>query len=264
MVRAPRSATRSVLLLLGAFAFAFCLGMTVHELGHLVAIRLLGITEVTVSVHPFRPSYTSWNATRGGLGYVDAAGPLGNVLLSTVVVALLWRKRSPYLLPLLLWAPMAYIGEGFNSMMQLLLDVPGSDSVNIVVAGAPFAVVLATAAVLFIVGVVTFCLQLPLLGVSPRDSFWRVLCILVIGLAPYMILVLLYAVAFSPPDITRGVVLLAFVTLLATLLAAICRPLRRILGRHTDIDAAAASWGAAQVSLGTGVGMVAGLILVSL
>jgi hypothetical protein len=49
---AHRPVLLPVLLLLGSFAFAFCLGEAVHELGHDLAHRAYG-TEVGIKLDPF-------------------------------------------------------------------------------------------------------------------------------------------------------------------------------------------------------------------
>jgi len=59
---------RSYTLLFAAFAFAFCVGVGAHELGHAFALHLFGVHDVKVVLHPFGASRTVWNTSNEYLG----------------------------------------------------------------------------------------------------------------------------------------------------------------------------------------------------
>jgi hypothetical protein len=54
------SALKSMLLMLGAYTFSYCLGLTIHETGHALAYLIVGgISDIEIHVHPFTESHVS-------------------------------------------------------------------------------------------------------------------------------------------------------------------------------------------------------------
>jgi len=178
-----------------------------------------------------------------------------NVVLATTLFIPLWRWRRAFLLPVLLWAPMAYIQEGFNTTMQLAFRVRGSDALRIVAAGTPAGLLLGIAILLMVIGVMTMCWLLPLLGLSARDRFLKRLALLAPGFSSYMLLILVYAWAVPEADVKRAVFLVAFALLLAFLIALLSVALRRWTQRLYPSGAEAPGWAqtCAGVVLGTAI-----------
>lgn len=216
---------QSILVLIGAFSFAFFMGIALHEFGHAIAIRSFGVKTVKVILHPFQSSSTYWDVNNDFIGYVDAAGLLLNVIIGCSILILLWRKRSQFILPLLLTGPMSLIQEGFNSFLQLVLNIPGTDSIRIVASGVPYIIVFGTAILFISLGIILFSLQLPLYGISSEDTFHRKLTILAPGLTFYMLMILLYALVFNPSEMLRGVILTLFSGFISILIAALNKPI---------------------------------------
>ena len=106
MDTSKQSSFQSVLLLAGAFAFALCVLVGVHELGHAAALRYFGVTKMRIILHPFSASRVVWDTTDEFLGYVDAAGPLAAILVGCAIAMVLWRWRTPAILPLLFLLPL--------------------------------------------------------------------------------------------------------------------------------------------------------------
>lgn len=249
----------SILALIGAFSFAFFLGVAIHEFGHAIAIRSLGVRDVQVILHPFGSSSTIWNVNRNFLGYVDAAGPLFNVFLSCSILILLWTKRSQSILPLLLLGPMSLIQEGFSSLIQILLNIPGTDSVRIIASGVPSIIVFGVAILFMSLGIILFSFQLPLYDISPEDPILSKLSILIPGLSAYMILILLYALVFNPPGIIRGIILSIFSVFIAMIVAAVNKPLSQIYKHDNCLSVEIRS---AMYSLASGgLALLVGLIM---
>ena len=124
------------LLLLGSFAFAFCLGEAVHELGHFLMHRINGVS-VGVRLDPFGGSriINGSSAPRDTWGITSLAGPLFDLMVGMTVTLALWRVRKPILLPFLIWGPLSLVMEGVTFTLGML--TPGGDAQWIVEWGFP-------------------------------------------------------------------------------------------------------------------------------
>lgn len=188
-------------LLMGASSvFAYLFAVSVHELGHYLANRALGVPETRIVLHPFDLSYT----TEGGdlsrsLGrpwqraFAGAAGPLLNVFLGVTVSLFVWRRRSPRWLPVLIWGPLALAQEGVGMIIGLV-DYPNlvSDWVDVMLAGVPPIVIGLLALVFLVAGYMWFQLLLPLLGLRAEDPSRRLLLVLTAGIPMLMLGAVIY------------------------------------------------------------------------
>jgi len=136
-----------VLLLLGAFIFAFCLREAVHKLGHFPAHRACG-TDADIKLDPLGGSQivNGASAPRETWGITSAAGPLLNILAGVAVSLSLWRYRRTALLPLLLWGPIALVQEGVTLSLGMLTPGGGAE---LIVEAVVSSVALGLAMVLF-------------------------------------------------------------------------------------------------------------------
>jgi hypothetical protein len=116
-----RQVARTLLFLASSFILAFCLQVTVHELGHYLTGLLVGAQGGKVFLHPFYNSQVVFRSIPGvtGLVLVGVMGPGLDVFLATLLSLLAWSKKSPLLLPLLMWGSIAYIGEGIGMLSSL-------------------------------------------------------------------------------------------------------------------------------------------------
>lgn len=245
---------RPVLLLLGSFTFAFCLGEAVHELGHYLAHRAYGY-DVGLVLDPFGGSHTLGSTSPQEIwGVTTAAGPLLNLLVSMTLFALLWRKRRPALLPLLLWAPLALVQEGVNFSLGSL--TPGGDFELIVNWGFPAPLLLALGIIFLTCGVVLLCWELPLVGLSVGDSFSRKLTIVAGGMASFMLVRALFVGLTSPGYAQEEVTTLIFSLLLAAIVSLLFDPVQMLLKHITKVDPASIGWREVYMSIALGLGMV--------
>lgn len=259
LVGVPASQEKSILLpgllLLGSFVFAFCLGEAVHELGHFVVHRAYGVN-VGIKLDPFGGSMIlhGSSAPQEIWGITSVAGPLLNLLVGMTLSLSLWRIRRPALLPLLLWGPISLVQEGVTFSLGML--TPGGDADLIVRWGVP-AVLLISLGVLFLAsGVAMICWLLPLVNLSPADSFSRKFGVVTGGMVSFMVLRLLFSSFCSPNLLVENTVPLVFSLLLATIVASLYAPLHSILSRISRTEPAAVTWPAVVVSMALGTGMV--------
>ncbi|MBN2240801.1 MAG: hypothetical protein JW712_13590 [Dehalococcoidales bacterium] len=226
---------KSVILIFGSTAFSFNIGNTVHEFGHAIADRASGIplSDINMVIHPFYAPHMSIN---GGIpdsmmGMPDAAGPLANVIIGLVFFALLWKKRNPYFLPLLLWGPLACVQEGIGQI--LTISSAGSDSARMVAAGFSEAAIIVVCIILLLLGIVLFALVIPVAGISPGTSWRKRLTILMGGMVPYGILVLVICLAAGnhQSDMSRSYNIIAGFALIAAIVTAVSVPLHRLMNK---------------------------------
>ena len=222
---------KSILLLAGAFIFAFLLGEMVHEYGHYLRHRAYGNLEAQVHLDPFGGSRIVGGNTLPAevMGVTSAAGPLFNLVLGITCTLLLWWIRNPKLLPLLLWGPLAMVQEGVTFSLGNL--TPGGDAQWIVAAGIPQPVVLATGILLLLAGIATIILLLPLAGIKRDDPFGRKVLILMIGMCSLMLLRFAHSWLVSPESSLENLIPLVFSALLALVLVSLHKPVTRMAGK---------------------------------
>ena len=258
LVGMPASKEESILLpgllLLGSFAFAFCLGEAVHELGHFLTHRAYGF-DVQIILDPFGGSKTLGSSSpREIWGITSAGGPFLNLLVSLVLLLFLRSKRRPALLPLLLWGPIALVQEGVTLSLGML--TPGGDAELIVDWGVPAAILVSLGVLLLASGVTVICWLLPLVNLSPADSFSRKFSVVTSGMVSFMVLRLLCSSLLSPDLASENAVPLIFSLLLATIVVLLYDPLYPILNRTTRTEPASVTWPATVVSIALGMGMI--------
>lgn len=243
-----------VLLLLGSFVFAFILGEAVHELGHVLAHRLYGY-QVGMVLDPFGGSRTLGSSSpRDIWGPTTAAGPLLNLLAALLIFMLLWPRRRPALLPLLLWGPLALIQEGVTLSLGML--TPGGDAELIVEWGVPAPLILALGILFLASGVALVCWVLPLVSLSPTDSLGRKFSVVAGGMASFMLLRFLVSSVISPTLAQENVVPLIFTLLLAAIVVLLFGPLYPFLNRISETEPVPVSGRTAVLSIALAVGMV--------
>lgn len=213
---------RIVALLFGSVAFVLNASVAVHELGHLVTDRMFGLGASMV-LEPLGGSHTvltqPWPADMSVWPIV--AGPVTNVAVGVLLFLGLWTWRSPYLLPLLLWGPIALIQESTTALVQLGTREAGTDWVLINGAGMPAGLIVALAVVGLAAGFLGLYSLLPVSGLEPETPLVPRLGMLVLGMGGYAALTLGLALALDNPgvDVSRNLRIAIFIVLIASLLA---------------------------------------------
>jgi hypothetical protein len=245
----------AIMLLLGSFVFAFCLGEAVHEFGHFLVHRLNGVN-VMIRLDPFGGSkiLNGSSAPPEIWGITSLAGPLLNLLLGSMVSLSLWRIRKPILLPLLLWGPTALVQEGVTFSLGML--TPGGDAQWIVEWGVPAGVLISLGVLFLISGVALICWLLPLVNLSSTDSTRRKLGIVLGGMVSFFVIRLLFSSLHSSNAVMENTVPLIFSILLATIVVVMYKPLYSLLSRLSKTRLASGTWSSTVVSLALGAGMI--------
>ena len=250
-----QSLLRSGLLLLGAFAFAFCLGEAVHEFGHFLVHRAYGVN-VGIRLDPFGGSRIlhGSSAPEQIWGITSVGGPLLNLVFGTILTLFLWRIRKPILLPFLLSGPVALIQEGVTFSLGML--TPGGDADLIVRWGVPVTVLITFGVAFLVSGIMLVCRLLPLVNLSSSDSFLRKFFVVGFGMVSFMALRLLGSFVLVSTPILENTVPLVFSILLATIVVVIYRPLYRVLNTKSYEGSYAINGSAVLLSSALGLGII--------
>lgn len=226
---------RVIILLAGAFTFAFLLGELVHDSGHFFAHLAYGNTWIKVHFDPFGGTHIigAGELPVDVLGVTSLAGPLSDLILAVVVSLILWRFRRPILLPLILWGPVAMIQEGVTFSLGFL--TPGGDAFWISALGIPQALILGFGILILLGGVIGVAVLLPIAGIKRDDRFGRKVLTLFLGMGSLMIIRFLYSVVASPGYIVETLVPLVFSLILILIITSIYPVLSKIL-KLSDVE----------------------------
>lgn len=249
--RSTRSSWRVAALLFGSVTFVLSVSVAVHELGHLVMDRVYGL-EADLVLEPFRSSYTvlaqPWPADMSAWPVV--AGPLANVIVGALLFVALWGMRNPYLMPLLLWGPIALVQESTTALVQMTTREAGTDWVLLVEAGLATGIIVGFAIVGLLAGLGGLFALLPVSGLSPIEKLWTRLGVLGVGMGGFTMLALVMSLVlgYASEEVARNLRLTGFVLVLATLLAVFYPATARLRGS----DVMEVSVGAARTAVSLG------------
>lgn len=224
---------KSFILLFFSFTFANSVTVAIHEVGHALAIWAGGVKDVKIILHPYLSSRVIWNPIPELLGIVDAAGPLFNIIVSTIILLVLWKFRKPILMPFLLMAPLSYFQEGFSSFMQIVLNQAGTDSIRIIQSGVPMIVVLVISIILLLLGIFLFVAFLPMFGIRKTYSFGRVYTIIFSATGLNMVIIFIFGLWKDVGERLRALILLAGMLLFSLIFAGLHKTIfkrRAVLG----------------------------------
>ena len=268
---------KAVGLFMGASFFAYLLCVALHEVGHYLAMVFLGIPENGIILNPFGMNYNLvlWDTSTPCRGaFSAAAGPLFDLLIAVPVSLLLWRRRSPLLLPLLLLGSYALISESVGMIMEL--DSYAYGDWDLVIAGGIPTVMIGPLAVVFLVAGCIWMLQtLPLTGVNAKDPFWRRLVVFLAGIPLIFLCGVIYQTLFGVDsyipsfdswalmeNVRKGKIIRTIAaTVLTLFVIPLNRPLLPWLDRLSYTPVAAVRWRDVLISIGLGIAMTVSQLL---
>lgn len=236
---------------------SYCLGLTIHEIGHAIALSLAGASDIRIFVHPFSLSYYNNSSLPTDImPFIGSMGPLFNLGCATTIILVLWRKRNPKLLPLLMWVGIAYFSEGVSIIMNISDISITSDWGKVIILGGISPIILGIIGVLFItLGCILILLLLPLENISPHDSIWRI-GLTSIGFVFYFAFSLVYVLALDPINITGRLIALISALFLLIFITTSYKHVFHLLDRFSHTKISSASWYTVLIALGSGVAII--------
>lgn len=251
---------RSMLLFFGAFLFAFAVNSyIIHEAGHAFGGMLFGCQFEGLHLNPF--SAGGWrnqcpdSMTPAGELFQGLGGEIFGLPISIAVTLLLWRKRSPMLLPLLMAAAVVCIGNVI-SVLDSLSSYPHMvfDYGLMLKAGVPTFVLSMIAIASLVFGIIFMDLLFPLAGIGKSTPFWQVLVLSFMTWPFYLAIRLIY-LSLHGVNIAGPMSLFTFGVVIAVLTALCFKPVIRLTDRITHTEPVLPSLGAALLSAGLGMGL---------
>ncbi len=261
---------RSMQLFFGAFMFAFILNSyIIHEAGHAFGGMLFGCKIQGLNLNPFGTG--DWESlcpnplTMGSTGRFlqGMGGPIFGMPISIAITLLLWRRRRPVLLPLLLSAPVVCIAN-FLGVLDSMLNYPGHifDYGWMLQNGVSPYIIRLIGFVSLALGIILMNLLVPLAGVGIREPFWKVLLLNLVTWPLYLLIRLIYQV-YNGAESTGPVSLLFLGVILAIITALPCKPILKFFSRFTNLEPVLPSSRAVWYSFGLGVGFAFVLTLIN-
>jgi hypothetical protein len=259
---------RLMLLFFGAFLFAFSLNSyIIHEAGHAFGGVLFGCQFEGLNVNPFGTG--GWRnqcpdtMTPAGKFFQGMGGEIFGLPLSIAVTILLWRKRAPLLLPLLISATVVCTGN-LLSVLDSLSSYPHMifDYGLMLKVGVPSFIlsVIAIASLLF--GIILMDLLFPLAGIGITTPFWQVL-ILSLTTWPFYLALRVIFQSLVGRSIEGSIIVFIFGVTLSTLTAIAFKPVYKLADRINHIEPVLPSPGSAWLALGLGVGLTVLLVVLN-
>ncbi len=190
--------SRPSLLLLGAFAVGFNASHAIHELGHALAVWLSGGRVTALSLHPF--SWSTIDYSVPTTAPIALAGAGFAVLIGLLILRLVWCRRSPWVLPLVMTSLCTLVVNATYLVVDGVL-LAGGDATDLVALGFPRPAILAAGAGLLAFGFVVALPVLPRLGLHAADGFGPRFGVLGAGIGSYLLAMFAYHVAFNTNEI---------------------------------------------------------------
>ena len=246
---------KTMLLLMGSFAFAFLLGEMVHEWGHFLAHRYFGVEGVSIHLDPFGGSRILGvrDLPLREMGITTIAGPGLNLVAGILATMLFWRFSKPAFLPLILWGPVALIQEGVNGSLGLLS--PGSDAQWLARWGAPEWLLIILGVVFVLTGTGLISRILYRCGVLDKKSFLIRFILLFFGLGLLMILRGVASLFQSPAAALENLPSLVFALILAVFISGLQR-IWRTPPEGKGPDYQIPTWADSSLVVGLGLGIL--------
>jgi hypothetical protein len=249
-----------MLLFFGAFLFAFTLNSyIIHEAGHAFGGVLFGCQFKGLNVNPFGSG--GWRnqcpepMTQAGKFIQGMGGEIFGLPISIAVTLLLWRKRSPSLLPLLMSAAVICIGN-LLSVLDSMSSYPNFvfDYGFAIQAGIPPFILSIIAITSLVLGIILMDLLLPLAGIGRTTPLWQVLVLNLMTWPLFMAIRVIYQ-SMNGINIVGPMSVFIFGVIIAILTALCFKPVIRLIDRITHTEPMLPSPGAAWLSIGLGVGL---------
>lgn len=194
-----RTLLLSATLLLGSFTFGYNLHSFLHELGHAITIWVQGGSVHGFVLHPFLACYAPSTYVPDHI-LLYAGGALIGGTFTVLFAFLAWRRRSPYLMPLVMTCAAGLITTS-RWMLLAPFTADKTDYYFLTTLGVPAAVIFLWGILFLVVGLAVFITFLPLVGISYRASLLDHIIVIELGILPYQVGASVYRIFAGQADL---------------------------------------------------------------
>jgi hypothetical protein len=234
--------SRAMLIFLGSYLFSICLTVSIHEIGHALALLILGYPDIVIVVTPFYGTTTSSaGIATDDIIFISAAGTVFDLTCASILLIALWHRRSTKLLPLLTYGGTAFLLEGVVMFNTFFTSTILTDWDAIIFMGiSPIFIAILTGLVL-IAGSLMMYIIWPLTGISAQTSFSKILYIN-LGYIIYILISIFFTIIVNLsflPEIMFLITLNSIVAILFLILRILAyNPLFPLIDRltHTEVS----------------------------
>ena len=220
------SNTRSkiIFLLSGSFIFAYCFGVVIHELGHVLAYLYYGVSTDVFVIHPFGRNYMEpvVDITHGKL-LISASGSLFNVLCAISFSFLFRHTKNIYFMPFLMWGATSLVQEA----IAIILDIVNGSQFDwsiVVATGIPIWIVICLSISFLLIGSLYFLRLMAFAGLRKGDSYTKILSVCLASVIPFFLFALIYASLYQETMIFSKMIAFISSIILSLLLSIAFRP----------------------------------------
>jgi hypothetical protein len=213
-----RHPARVPLFAFGSFSSGWVIGIVLHELGHAVAMWMMGGSVERITINPLGWSYTYYATTPKYPNFATWSGVLFGSLFGLMILASIGKRPGPYVGPLFIAGVSPMLNGGAYYLIDAFVSRKG-DAASLILSGVPRYLVLGAGVLFLGIGVYLVLRHIHWIGIRPRDSWARRMAILGSGVLPYFVLSLAYAIVWEPEDTLSGVVSVAMAGLFAGLIS---------------------------------------------
>jgi hypothetical protein len=199
--------------------------------------------------------------TQAGKFIQGLGGEIFGLPISIAVTLVLWRKRTPMLLPLLMAATVVCIGN-LLSVLDSMSSYPKIvfDYGLVIQAGIPSFILSIIAITSLLLGIVLMDLLFPLAGIGRTTPFWQVLVLSLMTWPFYLAIRMIYQSAYAR-SISGPISMFILGLIVAILTALAYKPITKLLNPITHTDPVLPSMGSVWLSVGLGLGLTIILVL---
>jgi hypothetical protein len=220
-----------IFLLSGSFIFAYCFGIIIHELGHVLAYLYYGVSTNVFVIHPFGRNYMEpmVDITHGKF-LIGASGTLFNVFCAISFSFLFIRTKNLFLMPFLIWGATSLIQES----IAIILDITkGSqyDWSKVISSGIPLWIVISLSIFFLVIGSLYFLRLMAFAGLKKSDSYIKILSVCLGSVIPFFLFALIYSIMYQKTMIFSKTVPLISSIILSLLLSITFKPTFNYLGK---------------------------------
>ena len=219
------SLIRVIPLLLGGWIFSFLFTLLMNEIITILVHIISGRPEFYLYLDLFEWAHTDYvNALPDAIRW--NIGSFINIMISSLVFLILWKRRNQYLIPLFGWAPTTYVLLGYNILAS---NVSWTAWTPIVELGFPPYLSLFLGVILFLVGFWLLLIIRPLFIDASKTPVWKLMIINFTVIPFFQVINVLYSANFS----LFGMIPILLTASYAFTLTVLEKPLNPIVRRIT-------------------------------